>query len=367
MINIPHSPLWMASMVIFSFAQASQGTYVATYGGDEGGLRRRHGATSIVEALHGLHISEPKDIRDPFLEEGSSSSESDLASSPSSTCSDISQEDGSWDFEDIPSKKPYPSFLYPLESEIPYTPKDLQSFLRYIDIHIPRIDTVKSSGFQRGFFSQIILSGDVSKNPYNVSGCDIWNKLKEIYPEKYETFVHMKVTLPSEPAIPEGYFERAGPFLQGMFCNFQGWKYFHKNKNVLKIFYEQDFNRIHFLVKDAYKRAFDFFEKAIACGEKEAYYWLGEMYAKGMVEGMVDRKINYEQAIGYFLNAAQHGSFNAFKALGLMYAQGKGVDRDIDQAIHYFEQALAHRRTSIQEKEALKYLEELKSPVAETS
>jgi tetratricopeptide (TPR) repeat protein len=364
MINIPRSSLWMASMVIFSFAQASQGTYMATYGGDEGGLRRRHGATNIVEALHGLHISEPKDIRDPFLEEGSSSSESDLASSPSSTCSDISQEDGSWDFEDIPSKKPYPSFLYPLESEIPYTPKDLQSFLRYLHIHNTWEDISNSSGFPKEIFPRTI-----NKSNLLWKDCQhIWEKLKEIYPKDYEIFNPMRDKLPSKPYIPPGYLEQAPIELKGMHYYFQGWVYFHYKKDILKIFYPIDFHKADLLFeRDAYKRAFDFFEKAIACGEKEAYYWLGEMYAKGMVEGMVDRKINYEQARRYFLNAANHGSFNAFKALGLMCAQGKGVARDIDQAIHYFEQALAHRRTSIQEKEALKYLEELKSPVAETS
>ncbi|WP_158652268.1 tetratricopeptide repeat protein [Helicobacter bizzozeronii] len=80
-------------------------------------------------------------------------------------------------------------------------------------------------------------------------------------------------------------------------------------------------------VRKDYRRALEYFKKAIDAGLVGVYNNIGMMYLKG--QGM---KQDYAKALKYFKIAARVGVAGAYNNLGLVYANGLGVGVDRQMA-----------------------------------
>ena len=78
------------------------------------------------------------------------------------------------------------------------------------------------------------------------------------------------------------------------------------------------------------------YEQAVAAGDTEAMYNLGDLYYYG--EGVSQ---DFEQAKIYYEQAAAGGNDSALFSLGELYYYGEGVSQDYLQAKNYYEQAVA--------------------------
>jgi TPR repeat protein len=78
-----------------------------------------------------------------------------------------------------------------------------------------------------------------------------------------------------------------------------------------------------------YKKALYWYEKAAEQNYAPAMYKAGQLYVQGG-RGM---KVNYFKAAEYYLKAAKLGHREAQQELAKLYKKGKGVDKDLVQAI----------------------------------
>ena len=94
-------------------------------------------------------------------------------------------------------------------------------------------------------------------------------------------------------------------------------------------------------VKEGYKRAVFWYERAARQGNATAQTNLGRMYFEG--RGV---KKDYEEAFYWFAKAVRQENSTAQVYLGKMYEEGKGVKKDYDKALHWYGRA-AHQGDSI--------------------
>ena len=87
-------------------------------------------------------------------------------------------------------------------------------------------------------------------------------------------------------------------------------------------------------VKQSYKEAVKWYEKAAEQGLMYAQYNLGVSYQNG--QGV---KQNFTKAAEYFRMAADQGYPNAMLNLGNAYFAGQGVKQDLDQATYWYTKA----------------------------
>ena len=84
------------------------------------------------------------------------------------------------------------------------------------------------------------------------------------------------------------------------------------------------------LKEDDYDAAIDAFKIAGNLGSVGAYFNLGIIYI---------RKKQDPEALKYFLKAAEYGYPNAQYMVGVAYLEGKGTEKDVDEAKKWFEKA----------------------------
>ncbi len=83
-----------------------------------------------------------------------------------------------------------------------------------------------------------------------------------------------------------------------------------------------------------YKKAFEYFNRALETGNADAETYLGVMYASGL--GVPE---SHSRALKYFNSAALSGSHVAENELGRIYLNGIGTKQDYDLAMKYFSSA----------------------------
>ena len=106
--------------------------------------------------------------------------------------------------------------------------------------------------------------------------------------------------------------------------------------------------------KKDFKKAFILFQKANQLNSTLAPFYLAEMYEKG--EGV---KQNYPKAYSYYKKASTLGHKKyAFYKLGCFCRDGKGIEKNISNAIDYFIQSADYDCTPAQNALAYLYAEE---------
>jgi len=82
-------------------------------------------------------------------------------------------------------------------------------------------------------------------------------------------------------------------------------------------------------------RAFDLFQRAAELGHRTAQHNLGRSY----FEGSCPRRSDATRGVVWLRRAADQGYANSFLWLGHAYRQGKGVERNIAEAVRWYEAA----------------------------
>lgn len=96
--------------------------------------------------------------------------------------------------------------------------------------------------------------------------------------------------------------------------------------------------------------AIKWFIKAANQGNKEAYSWLGEMYA---VHDNVER--DYSKALYWYTKAAESENANAQCQLGFLYARGLGTLKDNQQAKFWIKKGYESAKFDLTKKTCKKY------------
>jgi len=86
-----------------------------------------------------------------------------------------------------------------------------------------------------------------------------------------------------------------------------------------------------------YSRATIWFQRAANLNYIPAFTQLGVMYNS---DGSLGVPEDHAMAARYFLKAAQAGDAQAMDNIGVMYSQGKGVPKDIDEAVRWWRKAV---------------------------
>lgn len=86
-----------------------------------------------------------------------------------------------------------------------------------------------------------------------------------------------------------------------------------------------------------YTKATAWFQKAANLNYSAAMTQLGVMYNS---DGSLGVPEDHVKAAQYFLKAAQAGDAQAMDNLGVMYSQGKGVPRNVDEAVRWWKKAV---------------------------
>ena len=94
-------------------------------------------------------------------------------------------------------------------------------------------------------------------------------------------------------------------------------------------------------VRQNYKKAINYYQKAAERGHAEAQYTLGWMYYNGL--GV---EIDYTEAINCFRKAAYKGYIDAQYNVGVMYINGQGVEKDSFKAYKWLSLSAASNHES---------------------
>ena len=91
-------------------------------------------------------------------------------------------------------------------------------------------------------------------------------------------------------------------------------------------------------VNKDYAKAKEWYEKAIAAGDPEGYWWLARLYKQGR-PGL---ERNYATAKRYYEQAVAAGDSDGYWLIGQLYEQGgPGLEQDYAAAKRWYEQAIA--------------------------
>ncbi len=91
------------------------------------------------------------------------------------------------------------------------------------------------------------------------------------------------------------------------------------------------------LNNDQYMEAFESYQEAAGYGDPVAMYTLALIYHDGYI-----LKRNDSMALEYMRKASMAGSEDAQFIMGNLYEKGRGVPKDVNEAIYYYSMAAAH-------------------------
>ena len=100
-------------------------------------------------------------------------------------------------------------------------------------------------------------------------------------------------------------------------------------RNLAEVYYYDTY-----LPECDYKKALDYFTKAVELGNPEAFGFIGEMYSNG--RGVEEDEA---KAFGYFLKGAELGDPYSMFHVAVCYHEGRGVDKNLEKSIEYFKMA----------------------------